>query len=51
MPRGMVRPSAGTPQPLHQDGVRAAPTPHFRRVIILPNVKHGVRVFAFKEKN
>lgn len=29
-------------------GVRAALAPHFRRVVILPNAKPGVRVLAFK---
>ncbi|MBB5372002.1 methyltransferase domain-containing protein [Acidocella aromatica] len=32
-------------------GVRAALAPHFRRIVVLPNAKPGVRVLAFKGKS
>lgn len=32
-------------------GARAALAPHFSRVVVLPNLKPGVRVLAFKGKN
>jgi hypothetical protein len=34
-----------------RDGVRAALAPHFRRIVVLPNAKPGVRALAFKGKN